>query len=206
MSMILAFSGCGGSVPRTSVNPDETPSGIAIGGRFITGTGETRAGSISVMLRGEGGRERAVYRVPVDSQRPMVYALEPGKYALSEPRSSLGSAQDRIRVEFDGRSYDAPFPRDFLRKPPVELEAGKVLCLGAVEAKLISGLPGREPSLTIRLDDSFATRRELLERLIKDMVDPSVPAQHRNNLLSWSRSLNRSFSELLAEEKKPTRP
>jgi hypothetical protein len=52
----------------------------------------------------------------------------------------------------------------------------------------------------VRLDDTTLARRTVVSNLIHDMMDTRKSAEVRESALAWSRSLQNSLIELVAEE------
>jgi len=52
----------------------------------------------------------------------------------------------------------------------------------------------------VRLDDSTQARRNVVQSTIRDMMDPRKSTEVRESSIAWSRALQNSLMELLAEE------
>lgn len=196
----LAAAGCRGTVPPAHGDPVAGIASVLLGGRFMLPTGETPHGRLYLNLEGEGGgREAEVYRLPVEAKRPILYQVEPNAYRLTPPRSFFGRHQQTLKVQIEGRIYRVPFPRDILRKPPISINPTKVVALGVVEVTVLDRLPGKEPTVRVRLNDTVAARRDLVQQVIRSMMDPAAPPEVRTNAVNWLRALERAHSELVAE-------
>jgi hypothetical protein len=102
-------------------------------------------------------------------------------------------------VRIAGRTYRMPFPREVLRKPPINIKGKKVLPIGVFEVQLQQALPGQTPKVQIVIDDSIPTRRQLVQDIIHQMMDPNIPAEDRERAISWSRALQNALLDILAE-------
>lgn len=200
---ILILSGCRGSIPSREGIPDRVLGAVAIGGRIILPSGETRAGSMTINLESEGGSQAEVYRLPIRLKRSTLYQIEPGVYHLAPTRSLLGFHQPSLSVRIEGAVYTIPFPKDIMRKAAVTVKPGHAVPLGILEARIAAPVPGQEPSVKLYLNDSVAARRALVEELIHDMMDPSMPLGEREHAISWSRSLENSLVDITSEVEKP---
>lgn len=196
------LAGCAGSVPRAGGVPIPGMSGLLIGGRFLLPTGETRNGRLVINLEGEGGRLAEVYRLPVYAKQAVLYQIEPGLYRVTPARNRFGLYGQTVKVRMDGRTYHAPFPRELLRIGAMDARSRKIIPLGVIEAKLSAALPGQKPILKVRLDDSIAARRQLVQDVIRDMMDPNTPLETREGAIAWSRALENSLMELLSESER----
>lgn len=203
IAVMLLLSGCRGSIPSREGIPDRVMGAVAIGGRIILPTGETREGEMALNLEGEGGRQAEVYRLPIRLKRSTLYQIEPGVYHLSPTRSSFGFHQPNITVRIESQTYKIPFPKDILRKAPITVKPGRAVPLGILEARVIAPLPGQDPTVKLYLNDGIQARRALVEELIHNMMDSSMPLGEREHAISWSRSLENSLVEIAAEVEKP---
>jgi hypothetical protein len=126
--------------------------------------------------------------------------VEPGTYRLAPGRSLLGFPTAKMTVVISGRSYSVPFPRQILRLNQYRVKPDKVLAVGILEAKLLPALDGRAPEIRVRLDDSAQARRGLVQEEIRQMMDPARSSDARDGAVSWSRGLQNSLMDILAEE------
>ena len=197
---VLLLAGCRGTVPAKNGKPEQGIAAVLIGGRIILPTGEIQDGSLFINLEGEGGREAEVYRLPVPPQQAVLYQVEPGNYRLAPTRSIFGRHQASLKIIANGRRLSAPFPREVLRKPKIPIRPTRIVSLGVLEAQVMAPRrPSGEPAVRVRLDDSIETRRRLVERTIRDMMNPEADRDIRDSAVSWTRALENSLSELLAE-------
>lgn len=197
---ILLVAACRGTVPERNAPPEQAISAILIGCKTILPSGETRNGRIFVNFESEGGRQGEVYRLPLAGGENYLYLIEPGIYRLTPTRSIFGFYHSAMNVVIEGRTYTLPFPRDLLRQHSYEIKPGKITSLGSIEAKVMPALPGQKPMIRVRLDDSPQARRNVVQSTIHDMMDPRKTTEVRESALAWSRSLQNSLIELLAEE------
>lgn len=197
---LLLAAACRGTVPERNAPPEQAISAILIGCKLILPSGETRNGRLAINFESEGGRQAETYRLPLSGGENYLYLVEPGVYRIAPTRSMLGSFQADMTVVIEGRAYVLPFPRDLLRQHAYEIRPGKITSMGVVEAKVNPALPGQKPSIKVRLDDSTQARRNVVQSLIRDMMDPRRPVEARESALAWTRALQNSLMELLAEE------
>lgn len=198
--VVTALAACRGSVPDRNAPPEQAISAILIGCKTILPSGETRNGKVFVNFESEGGRQAELYRVPLSGGENYLYLVEPGIYRITPTRSIFGFYQPIMKVVIEGRSYTLPFPRDLLRQHAYEIKPGKITSMGVIEAKVNPALPGQKATLTVRLDDSPQSRRNVVQSLIRDMMDPRKSTEVRESALAWSRALQISLMELLSEE------
>lgn len=198
----LAFSGCAGTLPAAHGVPEQGISAVLVASRFILPTGETRDGMMVLNLEGEGGRQAEVYRLELPPTEPLLYQVEPGVYHVSPTRNPFGLHRSTVKARIEGRLYEAPFPRELLRKSNIEIKPKKILSLGVFEARVSDALPGQKPVLRVRLDDSVATRRQLVSQVIHNMMDPAISSKMRESAVAWSRALENSLLELLSESER----
>lgn len=204
LAVVLALTACRGTVPERNAPPEQAISAILIGSRFILPSGETKKGFVAVNLETEGGDRAEVYRIPVRDGQNFLYLVEPGTYRLMPTRSIFGFTQDELKVVIEGRTYRVPFPREILRLPAYNIKPKKIITFGVLEAKVMPALPGRKPEMKVRLDDSVAARRKVVQDMIREMMDPARPLDARESAISWSRAIQNSLLDILSEEdKKP---
>ena len=192
-------AGCSGSIPKRGGLPEEGIAAVVVGGRFITAAGETQSGILYLNLEGEGGRQAETYRLPILPHQSLLYQVEPGIYRLSVTRNWLGFAQPILKVRIAGGAYRLTFPRDILHKAAFDIQPRKIVSIGIFEVRLEPTLPGRPPMAKVHLDDSVAARRQIVQDIIHEMMDPTVAPAARESAVAWSRALQNSLMELLAE-------
>jgi hypothetical protein len=203
LAAALALAACRGSVPDKDAPPEQQISAIALGGRMILPTGETRRAYTFVNFESDGGgRNAEVYRLPVAGGENSLFLVEPGTYRLAPTRSIFGFYQPTMKVVIEGRAYKLPFPRELLRLDPYNVKPTKIVTLGILEAKVFPALPGRPPEIRVRLDDSAAARRSVVQSIIREMMDPTRGLEARESAISWTRGLQNSLMEILAEEER----
>jgi len=203
-AVTAALSACRGTVPDRNAPPEQAISAVLIGSRFLLPTGRTYDGLTHINLESGGGRRAEVYRLPVAGGENFLYLVEPSVYRIAPTRSIFGFHQESMKVVIDGRAYRLPFPRDLLRLSPFTVKASKIAAMGILECRVLPALPGQRPQIRVRLDDSVAARREVVQDTIRDMMDPRLPAETRESAISWSRALQNSLMEILSEEEKRT--
>lgn len=207
LPLLLAFgaAACRGTVPERNGPPEQAIAAILLGTRFSLPTGETRGGKTVVNFESEGGRQAEVYRLPVGGGENFLYLVEPGVYRVMPTRSLFGFHQATMKATIEGRTYRIPFPRELLRLPAYEVKPSRILPLGILEYKVQPALPGQPSRIAVRLDDSVEARRKIVQDTIRDMMDPRRSSDVRESAIAWTRSLQNSLLELLAEEeRRPT--
>ncbi len=195
----LSLAGCRGEVPLRNAPPEQAISAILIGGRMILHSGETRDGRLEIGFETDGGKGE-VYRVPVSADENDLYLVEPGSYRLAPTRTLFGSYKPTLTVVVDGRTYHPPFPRELMSLGPYQVIPSKVLALGELVVTVMPALPGRRPEVRVTLDDGVAARRELVQGMIHDMMDPNRPKAVRDSAIAWSRSLQNELMKILSEQ------
>lgn len=196
----LLSAACAGTSPSLQRAPEHGLSSVIVGGRFILPSGETRSGEMWINFEGEGERANGeTYRLAIRPGQPLLYQVEPDSYHLTPTRSVFGTQQNLLRVDIDGRSYSAPFPRSILRKSVIVVKPSKIVCLGLIEVRVKAALPGRDPEVVVTLDDSMDTRQTLIQNMIHEMMDPEAPASYRNNAVDWSHALEQSLTDISIE-------
>lgn len=201
--LTAALCACSGAVPVRNGPPEQAIAAILIGTRFVLPTGETRNGRVNVNFESEGGRQAEVYRLPLEGGgENFLYLVEPGMYRVMPTRSLLGFHQMTMRAVVDGRAYRIPFPRELLRLPAYDVKPNRILPLGILEYKIAAALPGQSSRVAVRLDDSVEARRKIVQDVIRDMMDPRRSTDVRESAIAWTRSLQNSLLDLLAEEER----
>jgi hypothetical protein len=200
----FSLAACRGTVPERNVPPEMAISAVLIGGRMLLPSGETRNGTAAVNFETEGGLRAEVYRLPVQGGETFLYLVEPGTYRILPTRSIFGFYQPAMTVEIEGRKYRLPFPRDIQRLDAYDVKPSKAVALGILEVKVLPALPGQKPEVRVRLDDSVAARRKLVQDTIHEMMDPSRPVEIRDSAVAWSRALQNSLMDILAEDERRT--
>lgn len=195
--LAAALGACRGTVPTLNGPPEGGISAVLIGCRMYLATGETLDGRATLDLEGELGNGET-YRLPIEPGRSMLYDVEPGVYRVAPTRSFFGFHQERLKVVMEGRTYYAAFPRDIMRKAPLDIRPTHLYALGMLEARLVR-FPGREPELRVRLDDSVQARRSLVQNVIRTMMDPKATNDDRQSAVAWTRALEAQLSEIVTE-------
>ena len=200
--LLAVLAGCTGTVPERNAPPEQAIAAILIGSRILLPTGETRGGRMTVNFESEGGRQAEVYRLPLGGGENFLYLLEPGVYRIMPTRSLFGFHQMTMKAVIEGRTYRIPFPRELLRLPAYDVKPSRILAMGILEFKVAAALPGQPSRVSVRLDDSVEARRKIVQETIRDMMDPRRATDVRESAIAWTRSLQNSLLELLAEEEK----
>lgn len=187
--LAAALLGCRGTAPDVFAPAALGFGAVLVRGRIVLPEGETRDGMMWINFESAGDR----YRLPVKPGETSLERIEPDVYRLHPTRNALGFVQPQLRVRIAGRVYLVPFPRDILRKDPVEVRPTKVVALGVLEARLLPIQRGRAPRVEVRLDDSNATRRRLIEDMIAKMMDAKTSVEVREATVSWTRALEQAL-------------
>ncbi|MBI5239713.1 MAG: hypothetical protein HY926_04515 [Elusimicrobia bacterium] len=195
----LCAAACAGNAPMKDTKPDEGYAAVIYGARFMTPAGETKSGLFRFNMEGAGGRSAVIYRMTVRPAETVLHVVEPDFYRLSVTRNILGFPQPILKVRIAGRTYRMPFPRDVLRKAPLNVKGKKVYPMGVFEVRLQQALPGQTPQVKIFLEDSVQTRRTIVQDVIHQMMDPRIQPSQRDITIGWARALQTKLLELLAE-------
>ncbi|MDD5656249.1 MAG: hypothetical protein PHF00_03240 [Elusimicrobia bacterium] len=198
LAAVLA-AGCAGSVPKLRGIPEQGMAAVIVGGRFLLPTGETSGGSLYLNLEGEGGRRAEVYRLPIRPRQTLLYQVEPGLYRLGPTRNFLGFYQPILKARVEDQIFRIPFPRDILRQSAFDLKPKGIVAIGVFEVRVEPALPGRRPTLKVRLDDSLDARRGIVQNVVREMMDPKVPAKNRESAIAWARALQNALMNLVSE-------
>ena len=192
-ALVLAFAaallGCRGTSPDVFAPAALGFGAVLVRGRIVLPEGETRDGMMWMNLESEGER----YRLPIQPGDTTLERVEPDVYRLHPTRNALGFVQATLKVRIAGRFYYVPFPRDILRKDPLEVRPTKVVALGILEAHLLPIQRGRAPRVEMRLDDSNETRRRLIEDMIAKMMDAKASVEVREAAVSWTRAFEQAL-------------
>jgi len=161
-------------------------------GRLISPSGEIRDGGIDINLESEDEKDR----ISVVPKETNLYVVNPGIYYLLPTRGVFGGQETEITVDFNGQSYRAPFPQSILHHDKIVVKPGKIVSIGVLEArlKLVPGNP--QPELTVTLYDDVQTRRDLVEQMIHNMMDPKISPELRDNAANWTMALDQALIDL----------
>lgn len=198
VALAAALLGCRGTTPDVFAPAALGFGAILIRGRIVLPEGETRDGMMWLNLESDGDR----YRMPIAAGETSLERIEPDIYRLHPTRNALGFVQANLKVRIAGRYYTVPFPRDILRKDPIELKPTKVVALGVLEARLLPIQRGRAPRVEVRLDDSNETRRRLIEDMIAKMMDARTSVEAREAAVSWTRALEQALVQVQGENER----
>jgi hypothetical protein len=200
LAAALGLAACRGTVPDRDAPPEQSISAVVIGARMILPSGETRNGYTAINFETDGGSRAEVYRLPVKGGENFLYLVEPGTYRLAPTRSIFGFYQPLMTVVIEGRTYRLPFPRDIQRLDAYTIKPSKILALGILEVRVMPALPGRQPEIRVRLDDSVVSRRKVVQDMIHEMMDSTRSLDVRESAIAWSRALQNSLLDILSEE------
>jgi hypothetical protein len=200
VAAILLLCACGGTIPPRDAPPDLGFAAVLIGGRLILPSGEARDGAIAVDFETKNeGPDAETYELPVRAADAALFRVEPGQYGLAPTRTLFGSSRPNLTIRIEDRDYLTPFPRELMR-PTYDARPRKVVVLGVLEARVRTALPGQPPQVVVSLDDAPATRRELIQRMIRTMMDPGQSAAVRDGAVAWSHALQEALVSVLAEQ------
>lgn len=196
---LLLLTACAGNVPRRDAAPSRGYSAVLIGTRLLTPDGETRTGRIVIDLETkQEGPDAEIYRLPLGGDDAALFRVEPGSYGLAPTRDLMGSSEPLMTLRVEDHDYTIPFPRELMR-PTYDAPPRKIVVVGVLEATVLRALPGQAPQARLRLDDSVATRRELVQRMIRATMDPNVPTARRDAAVAWIHALQAALVSVLAE-------
>ncbi len=54
----------------------------------------------------------------------------------------------------------------------------------------------------VTLDDSLTSRRQIVQDIIHEMMDPAVATEKRDSAVAWSRALQNTLMELFSENER----
>ncbi len=194
---ILLAGACRGTAPRRNAPPEHDISAILISCKTTDASGQMSNGRVTVNLESSGGRQKMLYRFPLHGGQTGLYTVEPGVYRLAPTRSIWGFSQRGVHVVIADRKYSLPLPAEILSRPAYEINPGRIMVLGSLEARV---LPGRNPSIAVRLDDSAQTRRAIVQGAIADMMDMRKTMAVREGAIAWRRALQLSLMDILSEK------
>jgi hypothetical protein len=194
----LLLAGCAGTIPDRDAPPERGFAAVLIGARLLVPGGESRDGMAAIDLETKQEGPDA-YELPMHAADVALFRVEPGVYGLAPTRSIFGTSRPDLTVRIDDRVYRTPFPRELMR-PSYDARPRKVTVVGVLEVQVLPALPGQPPQVRARLDDSPAARRELVQGMIRTMMDPTQSAAARDSAVSWSHALQEALVSVLAEE------
>ena len=195
LTLMLLIS-CSGSRPVRYGDFKFGYAGVLVRGRILTPTGETENGRMALNL--ESSSEK--YRLEFEPGMTTLLRIEPDHYRLHPTRNFFGLIQEDLTVVIAGRKFTVPFPRDIMRLTPVEAKPKRLIPLGILEAKLLPIKKGHQPKVIVRLDNGIAARREIVEDMIKKMMDPKSKLKTRDSTVTWSRALEKALIDIQGEE------
>lgn len=194
--LILLCTSCSGTRPVRFGPAKFGFAGVIVRGRILTPTGEVKKGKMALNFESAGIR----YRIRFEPGETTIQRIEPDKYRVHPTRGLFGFVDQYLTVEIIDRKFRVPFPRDILRKPPMDVRPTKLAPIGILEVKLLPIKKGRRPKIIVRLDDSIAARRSLVEDMIRKMMDPQVKPRIRSSTVSWTRALEQALVKIQGEE------
>jgi hypothetical protein len=199
--VVLLLCACSGTVPERDAPPERGFAAILIGGRMILPSGESRDGvaPIDFETKTPVGADAETYELPIPAADVAFFRVEPGVYGLAPTRSFFGTSKTELTVRIADREYSTSFPRELMR-PSYDAKPRKVVVVGVLETTVLPALPGQKPQVRVRLDDSPKARRELVQSMIRTMMDPSQSNTARDSAVSWSHALQEQLQAVLAEE------
>ena len=204
LALAVLTAACSGTVPPRDADPARGFAAVLIGSRLSTPDGPARGGAITIDLETkDGGPGALVYRLPLRADDAALFRVEPGVYGLAPTRGFFGATRPDLVVRVEDRVYRLPFPRELMR-PTYDAKPRRLAVVGVLVAQVMTALPGQAPQVRVSLEDSAPERRELIQRMIRETMDPNTPASVRDSTVSWMRELQRELVSVLAEpERKP---
>ncbi|MFH2204454.1 MAG: hypothetical protein ABIJ96_15160 [Elusimicrobiota bacterium] len=193
---VLLLASCSGTHASRYGESKFGYAGVIVRGRILTPTGETDKGRLALNLESDSEK----YRLAFEPGLTTILRIEPDRYRLHPTRDLFGFIEEELTVIIAGRKFRVPFPRDILRQAPLEAKPTRLVPIGILEVKLLPIMKGRSPKVVVRLDSSIQARRELVEDMIKKMMDPKTKLKTRDSTVSWSRALERALIDIQGEE------
>ena len=187
--LAASLAGCRGTTPSRNADPSLGMGALLMRGRLITPTGDAASGRLHIDFESDS----EVYRLKLSPVETTLYAVEPGIYRYHPTRGIIGLPQTLLRVVINGRGYKTPFPMDILRRDRITVGPGKVVPLGILEARIepVRGTAGMK--LSVRLDDSVAARRALVQEMIHKMLDAETDPDLSQTAIAWTRALDQAL-------------
>ncbi|MBI5631165.1 MAG: hypothetical protein HY921_09815 [Elusimicrobia bacterium] len=199
ISLCCLAAACRGTIPELHEPPSRNVGGFLVGLKISTElSGEASSGKFILNL--ESGSE--IYRLALEPGQSYLYQVEPGIYRLAPERSLFGGRRTLMSISAQGQEYQLPFPRELDRHESLSVEPGDILVLGRVEVSVAEAQAGREALVRIRLNQSVAARRDLVQAMIRKIMDPSQPLPARESALSWVQALEKNLRRLFGEKEK----
>ncbi|MFA5139794.1 MAG: hypothetical protein WC728_11240 [Elusimicrobiota bacterium] len=198
---LLLGCGCRGTLPERFGEARLGFGAVLIRGRFILPTGEDRRGWVTLNLESETGER---YRLRFQAGETSLLMVEPDFYRLHPARNPFGFVKNTLTVRLGRDAWRVPFPRDILRKAPLDVKPTRLVPIGVLEVRFLPIKKGEMGKIVIHLDDSVAARRGLVEEMVTKMMDSKAPIETRRSAISWVRALEQAL--VLIQGEHPTTP
>ncbi len=195
--LLLLLTGCRGSAPLTGKLPSSGMAGYAMAVRVTLPNGAQSSSARAYLnLEEPEGPER--YKIELLAGRAFFAQVEPGIYHLEAVRNPFGWSKQRIKIHLFGRDYEAPIPQAMRDMPSFELSSGEVLPAGRLDVTVSTTASGGR-LVGVSWNTSRDARREIIERLIHAMTDPSSSEDLRETVVPWMNALEQALNRLYAE-------
>jgi hypothetical protein len=195
--LLLLLTGCRGSVPLTGKLPSSGLAGYAMALRVTLPNGAQSSSARAYLnLEEPEGSER--YQIELLAGRAFFAQVEPGNYHLEAVRNPFGWSKERIEVHLFGQDYELPVPQAMRDMPSFELSSGQVLPAGRLDVAVSTTASGAR-LLGVSWNTSRDARRDIIERLIQAMADPSSSEDFRETVVPWMSALEQALSRIYAE-------
>jgi len=192
---LVILAGCQGSIPPSRGDGRLGYGAVLVQGRCTTPAGETRRARIALNLESDEHR----YILPFTPGTTSLFVVPAGTYRLMPLRGPFGVTEKTLQVIIENRVLRVPFPRDVLRKDPLEVGPDNIVPIGIllVEAERDPG--DRRVKVNVKLDDGRDARRRLVQDKISSMLDPRVPAAQREEAVNWTKALDHALVAVEAD-------
>jgi len=201
LSSLLLACGCRGTMPEHFGEARLGFGAVLIRGRFILPTGEDRRGWVTLNLESETGER---YRLRFQAGETSLLMVEPDLYRLHPARNPFGFVKNTLTVRLGHDAWRVPFPREILRKAPLDVKPTRLVPIGVLEVRFVPIKKGEAGKILIHLDDSVSARRGLVEEMVNKMMDPKADIDVRRSAISWTRALEQAL--VLLQSEQPTTP
>lgn len=195
LSAALALAGCQGSIPPSRGDGRLGYGAVLVQGKCVTPAGETRRARIALNLESDEHR----FILPFTPGVTSLYVVPAGTYRLMPLRGPFGVTERSLQLIIENRVLRVPFPRDVLRKDPLEVAPDHIVPIGILRVEAERDPGDRRVKVNVKLDDSKDARRRLVQDKITSMLDPRVPAAQRDEAVNWTKALDHALVSVDAD-------
>ncbi|MBI5201684.1 MAG: hypothetical protein HY925_08880 [Elusimicrobia bacterium] len=201
---VALLAGCQGSIPPSRGDGRLGYGAILVQGRVATPAGETRRARVALNLESDDHR----YIIPFTPGTTSLFVVPAGTYRLMPLRGPFGVTEKTLQIVIENRVLRVPFPRDVLRKDPLEVGPDRIVPIGVLNVDAERDPGDRRVSVKIKLDDGRDARRRLVQDKISSMMDARVPAAQREEAINWTKALDQALVAVEADpdERAPYKP